>query len=92
MSEHEKTAPHDFLDKESTITLSTTPRLPPGWVITGENIDGTYYHYLERIIDQRRARIVWKVLGEVTYTHNQLSAAMMREEDYDDPKLKGFLQ
>jgi len=92
MSEQEHTAPHDFLDKEPTITLTTTPRLPPGWEITSEKIDGTNYHYLERIIDRRRARIVWRVLGEVTYTHNQLSAAMMREEDYDDPRLKGFLQ
>lgn len=91
MSENTQTAPHDFLDKEPTITLSNTPRLPPGWCIVSEKIDGVTYHYLERIIDSRRARIVWKELGEVTYTHNQLSSAMMREEDYEDPRLKGFL-
>jgi hypothetical protein len=92
MSDETATAPHDFLAKEPTIILSTTPRLPMGWAIAAETIDGTVYHYLERIIDLRRARIIWKDLGDVTYTTNQLSSSMMREEDYEDPKLKDFLK
>ena len=75
---------------EKTITLAQAPGIPAGFSLIAERIDGVTTHYLRRDIDDRRARVIWEP-GEKHYTVQQLSAAMTKEGDDDNPLLKGYV-